>query len=499
MFFSRSLDAAALLVVMLGLGGCGSSSPANGTSQTNEDGGVSPLTDAGRSPGQDPDAGTSPAPDAAGPPRADAPSIACEDGVTDVYVTPALPPMSAPHRGDVVRCAKDLTLAKADLRTEVSGKGISTAATSGTTIYRIAFRTERGGGAPGMSSARVYLPDTPKSLPLPVIVVAHPTVGVAANCTPSKDEASLRDLALPWAGLGYAVIAPDYAGLGSEGVQGYQDNRDTAQSTLDAARALRKMLSPGTLTEQVLIAGYSQGGGAALSAQALEKTYGCDGKIVGVITFAPQWASRLNSFGYVSMLRTPDALTVATGLSKSEVAVLRQYAYFANYVGLANAGDGFPAAGRSSIAGAVTSLCDTPLGGFIQGTATHIHDLVDETLRTSLLACIDGGGGAGCAEPGKSYYAFLNQNILTADPAGAPVLLIQGLADQIMIPAEEAACNIVKLEADGVTPTVCTDLMAVHTSVVSRNMDFAIKWGTAKLEGSQEPACSSFGMPQCTP
>jgi pimeloyl-ACP methyl ester carboxylesterase len=493
MFLSRALP----LVALLGMSACGASSDA---SQASGDAGALPSGDAARPSAQEQEAGADGGtiPIDAGRPRADAPSIPCTDAVTDVYVTPVLPPMSALRRGDVVRCAPDTALSQADVQTTVAGKGIPTKATSGTTMYRIAFRTERGDGSAGVSSARVYLPDTPKSLPLPVVVVAHPTTGISASCTPSKDESSLRDLALPWAGLGYAVIAPDYAGLGSEGVQGYQDNRDTAQSTLDGARALRKMLSPGTLTSKVLLVGYSQGGGAALSAQALEKTYGCDGKLAGVITFAPQWASRLNSFGYVSMLRTPDALTVASGLMKSEVAVLRAYAYFANYVGLAHAADGFPAAGRTSLAGGVTSLCDTPLGGFIQGTAFFVRDLVDDTLRTSLLACIDSSGTT-CAEPGKSYYAFLKRNILTADLTGAPVLIVQGLADQIMVPAEEAACNIAKLQADGVTPQVCTDAPAVHTSVVSRNMDFAIKWGTAKLEGTEVPSCSADGMPECTP
>src|SRR5438105_3942472 len=93
------------------------------------------------------------------------------------------------------------------------------------------------------SAEAVYV--TPGALPLPVIVGAHPTVGMGDSCAPSRDPAQLRDVALPWAASGYAVIAPDYAGFGNEGVEGYLNNRDQAHALLDGARALRKLLVAG--------------------------------------------------------------------------------------------------------------------------------------------------------------------------------------------------------------------------------------------------------------
>ena len=140
------------------------------------------------------------------------------------------------------------------------------------------------------------------------------------------DATSNRDLALPWAGLGYAVIVPDYAGLGNEGAQGYLDNRDQAHSLLDGARALRKLLSPGALSSDILAVGFSQGGGAVLSAQALAKSYGADGELVGAIVFAPEWPTRMNSFGFLDLLENPDELTILTGISANVVAVMRSYA-----------------------------------------------------------------------------------------------------------------------------------------------------------------------------
>ena len=68
-----------------------------------------------------------------------------------------------------------------------------------------------------------------------------------------------------------------------------------------------------------------------------------------------------------------------------------------------------------------------------------------------------------------------------------------------MPPASEAACNLEKLAADGVTPQVCTDSAASHTDVVGRNMAFAIQWAQALLSDNPLPTCSSAGMPACTP
>ncbi len=434
----------------------------------------------------------------AGPARADAPAIPCEDSPDTAYVTPpGLSPMTPARRGDVVRCAPEQGYTVAEAQSAVAAKGITITATSGANVYRVLFRTTKSDGSGAVSSARVYLPTVPRQLPLPVVTIGHPSEGIADGCTPSKNASSNQDLALPWTALGYATIVPDYAGLGTDGVQAYLDNHEQAYSLLDGARALRKLLSQGALSEKIVLFGYSQGGGAALSGQALEKSYGADGKLAAVVAFAPQWPTRMNSFGYQSILENPTGATIGTGLSKSAIAVLREYAYFGNKSG-ASPGDGFPASNRDALAGAANSLCLVPLGGYIQAFDPVLGNLVDDALRTSLLACI-AASGAGCAEPGASYFQFLSQNVLHADPQGAPVLMVQGLADQIMLPAEEAACTIDKLVAEGVTPDVCTDSTATHATVLPRNLMTGIAWARAVLEGTAKPSCTSTGMPSCTP
>ena len=283
-------------------------------------------------------------------------------------------------------------------------------------------------------------------------------------------------------------------------MQGYLDNREQAHAILDGARALRKLLPAAAVSAQVLAVGYSQGGGSVLSAHALAGDYGLDGTLAGVVAFAPEWQTRLNSFGYVDQLNHPDELTIATGVSDNVVTVMRTAAWFYNHVGAANLGDGFPAAARSGIDNAAMTMCQTPLGGYLQATAPHVGDLFDAAFRTALLACIGGGdGAAGCVTPARDWYDFLVANVLLADAAGPPVLYVQGLTDGIMPPAREAACNLAKLQADGVTPQLCTDAGANHETVVARNMDFALGWARALLAGGARPSCSAAGLPACTP
>jgi acetyl esterase/lipase len=484
--------------------GCGSSAEGvdAGSTGTNPDAGGSVTTDSGSEPPTD--GGIAPQDSGividAGPTRADVPAIACTDTLANVYVSPgALPTMTTATRGDIVRCAVDTTLAVSDVQTQLTGEGdTGVTAVSGANIYRIAFRTNRGNGSAGISSARVYLPTTPLALPMPVITIGHATQGMGGTNVPSQDPTTNRDLALPWAALGYAVIVPDYAGLGTEGVQGYVDNHDTAYSILDAARALRKMISPGALSTQVIMAGHSQGGGGVLAAQALAKTYGCDGDLIAVIAFAPEYPTRMNSFAYVDELNASSSeLTIETGITDNVVAAYREYAYFYNYVSASDATDAFPSAQASTEASNLLSMGEVEFGGYLQGTDFHVVDEFDPTFRASLSACI--AGTSGCNAREASYFAFLQQNILTNDPTGAKVLFVQGLADIVMTPAQEGACNMAKLTADGLTPQLCTDTTATHTNVTQRNINFAIGWAQAVATGGALPTCSSSGMPACTP
>lgn len=440
----------------------------------------------------------SPPPDTAPPPwTKDLVDLAapCTDTPEQVYLAP-VGPVSDDQRGEIVRCAADGVRDVADVRAKIGDRD-DTKGASALRYFRIAYRTRRGDGRPGIGTARVMVPVSPAKGPLPVVVAAHPSEGLADQCAPSRDEGKLNEIATPLAARGHVVIAPDFAGLGNEGTQGYLDNRDTGQSTLDAARALRRLLRPGAFSEKVVMTGYSQGGGAVLSAQALARSYGAGGTLVAVAAFAPQWPTRPNSFGFVDLLGKPDALTISFGITKPVVAVLRTYAWFAN-VG-ADHGLGIPGPNRSSISSSVDNLCLVAFGGALQGAALRVRDFFDDGLRTGLLACFADPKAAACAGAAKAYHAFLVGNHLTSDPKGAKILYVQGGADTIMPPAEEAACNVAKLRAEGAAPEVCWDALALHSNVVDRNVRFAMDWLAARVDGTTAPTCASAELPTCTP
>lgn len=437
--------------------------------------------------------------DAPAPTGAILPVVTCADSLTDVYVTPSgLPAYDPTERGDIVRCGLDTLLATTDVQSQLTGKSLlDVPVTTGIQLVRIAYRTERADGVPGVATARVYLPTTPRAAPLPLIVIGHPSDGLADSCAPSKDASSLQDLALPWAARGYAVIATDYAGLGNEGTQAYIDNRDTAHSLMDSARALRKLIAPGWLSSQVVMFGHSQGGGAILSAQALESTYGVDGQIVAAAVFAPMWQSRLNSFGFVTDMQNATELTVETGITKPVVAELMAYGHSQNYAGPTY--DQIAVAAQATgLANAAQTLCLQEYGAYLQGVAVHEADLFSAAEQTSFLACVADPTSAGCVDPGKDLYEFMQGNVLHGDPLGAPILYVQGMLDTIMPPSEEAACNLEKLAADGVVTTVCTDATGIHTNVVVNNIVFAMKWAEALVAGTTPPTCTDSGMPACS-
>ncbi len=373
------------------------------------------------------------------------------------------------------------------------------ASASAVDLYLIAYRTTRRGNGPGTSLARVYLPRTPKPGPLPVIALGHPSVGVADTCAVTNEQNGMFGFALPWASRGYAVIAPDFAGLGNAGTQGYVDNHDTAMSMLDAVRALRAFVPSGAIDGRAILIGYSQGGGAALAAQTLERSYGSGGQLSAVVAVAPEFFTRLNSFGYVTMLRNPNALTVAQGYTKPVVAALRHYAFFDNTLGVGHGFESFPSATAIGTVSAIESQCLIALGGWLPSNRTHVRDLIDETLRTTFLACVDGPTSAGCQNPGKRLYDGLVDDVMVGDPQGAPVMYLQGALDTVMPLAEEAACNVPAMRNAGVRLTYCADALAAHSTIYDRNVELVRTWAEATLEGRPPPSCSNGTLPACPP
>jgi len=421
----------------------------------------------------------------------DVPAVPCTDTPAAVYA--ATPHAGAPL-GTILACAPDPKLDVGALPGMV-GSGVMV--TSAVAQFRIAYQTRDGAGMPAVSTARVYLPSTPRARPVPIVVAAHGSVGLADGCTPSTDvDASLP---LPYAARGFAAIAPDLAGLGNAGTQDYLDNHAQGWQVLDGARALRALMAPGIAAQDLIVTGYSQGGGAALSAHSLIHADGPGaGHLVATVVYAPEWPIRLASFGYIGILRDPTQLTIFTGLSNSSVAVMRQYAFLEDHVATGHGKDSAPSQFRAGLETSIQSQCLVALGGWIQTQMLHTGDLIDPTLRTGLLACVDAlGPGAGCTGDAAAYYDFLMHNHLAADPTAGPVLIVQGLLDQIMPPANEAACVKDKLAGAGVDVDTCVISDASHTTIMDHHAE-GVAWAESVLAGGIRTECDQANqLPAC--
>lgn len=428
--------------------------------------------------------------------RADTPTISCNktSAELDAADLTGLAPHSDAVRGDLIGCAAEGPVSLSDAQAKVNSGGVT--ATNAVDRYRVAYRTTRGNGTGGVSTARIWLPKGVAG-PANVVLIAHGSEGLADGCAPTRKEGgSIEDLALLFASRGWVAIASDYAGLGTGGVQGYLDNRDTGFSLLDSARALRNFVGNGATSTTTVALGHSQGGGAVLAAQALAKSYGPP--LAAVVAFAPQYQTRLNSFGYLKALRNPTGLTISLGVSKPAIYVLRQYAHQINHVGPSAGGDAFPAAKRASLVSAAEGQCVIAAGGVVQANATKIGDLFEDTWRTQLLACVD--GGPACGGAGQTTFDFLTNNLLPGDATGAKVLISQGGLDNVMPAAEEASCVNDKLVGDGVSVEVCFDSGAVHSNIIDRGKTHAVKWLDAVVANATPPTCPASGtLPACTP
>ena len=153
--------------------------------------------------------------------------------------------------------------------------------------YRVLYSTVDQHDQPAVSTGAVFLPPGPAPEGgFPVIAWAHGTVGLGDDCTPSALPRSPRDdeYLSHWLNQGYAVVASDYAGLGTPGLMSYLNSVTTAHGVVDSVIAAHDMGLP--LSPEWAIVGQSQGGGAAVASArwATEFSAGTGLDYRGVVT-----------------------------------------------------------------------------------------------------------------------------------------------------------------------------------------------------------------------
>lgn len=175
--------------------------------------------------------------------------------------------------------------------------------------YRIEYPSTDGvkGTGSRIDTAAVFLPKGPTPPGgWPIVAWAHGTVGVAHDCAPSLNPRTLRDSQYlnTWLSLGYAIVAPDYAGLGSEGLHHYLNARAQAWSSLDSIKAAQKIFP---LSNQIILVGQSQGAHAAFASAGYQTEYAPELNINGtVLTGTPYFNENSSAAKILSPVKSDE-------------------------------------------------------------------------------------------------------------------------------------------------------------------------------------------------
>ena len=439
-------------------------------------------------------------------------AIPCSDTLADVFKLPSdMPAMDDSHRGDVFRCAATESLT-ADFANSYatalhySGPKLP----SGFWTYRIAYRslrnTPEGGGTPmeGDMAAVLLVPNQPRP-GAPLVVLAHPTMGLGPKCAPSHSDLADTSIiddytsaVLPLAAYGYTVLVPDYAGYSYGQPPGYFNAEDEAHAILDGTRALKKVLPPSLASDKVVFVGHSQGGHAIIAAQHHAKSYGMAGTLIGITSWAPFWTSMAAWGGMTSPLA---GFTSA----KNGYLVLYSLMYFYSAGelrdGPGHGGDVFQAAKRDDAKAVVLSDSCFDLDGLAKVGAGPA-DIYDPTFieQVGTTCAVLPLFAADCTMgDAPKWLARWKDDRPALDPMGPPMLIWYGGKDTNVSPGfaqcarDRFASDLAGTPNATTSVSYCFDADSTHNSLPRNNVDYVNQWIAARAGIGAEPAaCAPF-------
>jgi acetyl esterase/lipase len=273
--------------------------------------------------------------------------------------------------------------------------------------YRVLYRSTGLNGEPIAVSGAVLIPTTPPPHGKRGIVAwAHPTTGVVESCAPTL----LPDLAGTIAGVeeildrGFVIAATDYAGLGGEGMHPYLIGTSAARSVLDSVRAARSLPDAGA-GDHFAVWGHSQGGHAALFTGQEAAAYAPELQLVGVAAAAPAT--------YLGELFRADRGSVG-GNSLTAMVLLSWSTLFKIPLG------NVVVPGAMHTFESVAKTCIERITELL-----HLQEIEAPLQRVFLKV------DPTTIEP---WRGIMEKNTPGQAPAGAPVLILQGTADDLVRP-----------------------------------------------------------------
>jgi acetyl esterase/lipase len=336
---------------------------------------------------------------------------------------------------------------------------------SAVTATRILYHSRTSTGRDVAASGVVIVPPgTPPAGGWPVVVDAHGTSGMAPGCAPSL----MRDLyhggqMLEFVRRGWAVVAPDYAGMGAAGRVEFLNATAEANDIIDARRAAGQALP--VLSHRWVLWGHSQGGGAALAVTQRQVRQPEPGYLGAVIT---------SPAAHLAQAVTHAAATPGLG---GFLALIAQGAA--------------ESAGRVNPGAVLTSQALKSLGVTRDGCLGVV------------TAAYAGLTGPALVRPGyltaSGLGSYLARNSTGSQPVAGPIMLLQGQAD-VVIPENETDQVAAALCRTGATvdyrtyPGLGHDTIAGQvTGIDDGAMGDILKWTAARFAGG--PARSTCAAP----
>lgn len=325
---------------------------------------------------------------------------------------------------------------------------------------RVLYRSELQDGTPNVSSGMVFIPDsaTPEK---PVVAWAHGTIGLGAACAPSRSEQPLNDM--DWLGgmmaQGWVVTATDYAGLGTDGPKRYLVGQDEARDVLNSVRAARQ-LEPSSGARFALW-GHSQGGHSVLFSSTEAAQYAPELRLVAsaagapaaelVPLFSQQYASA------AAWIIGPDVLVSWPGV----------------YPGLDTSGT------VSQTGQKVTDKLADECIGKSAGAALFRHALGQQFFSSNPMGS-------------PSWVAAATAQTPPVLSAGQPLLVVQSLTDQVVLPDTTARLIQQSCQAGVLLQTVWLDQVTHQATAVTAGPSVT-NWLSDRFTG--RPVASSCNQP----
>jgi predicted esterase len=302
-------------------------------------------------------------------------------------------------------------------------------------------------------SGSVFLPERTRGRP--IISYAHGTTGLADHCAPSTTGLTRleREHVARWLAAGYAVAATDYEGLSTPGPHPYFNGEAVADDVVDIVRATRA-LAP-DLGRAWLVAGFSQGGHAALYTGLIAATHAPELDFRGTLALAPP-------------VHLPQLVDLVTADGARPVSVLLPFLL----AGLRTSHPHFDA--RALL---------TPAGRDLLDVAERAT-LVDMLRAVARLTNDDTGTTGLHTRPGVAE--VLHACRVPTSRMDRPVLITAGTADEI-VPTAVVESFVADLEGTGTRVRFDRHEGATHADVLGAGLDDLVDWADALVAEHPEP------------